>query len=149
MADTFSHLNEKGEASMVDVGGKPDQKRMARASGKIFLQPQTLKLIKAGSIEKGDIFAVARIAGIQAAKNTFTLIPLCHQVPLSKVSVDFEMEDDGIRTTAIAKCTGKTGVEMEALTAVNVALLTIYDMCKAVDKQMVMSEIKLLEKHKK
>lgn len=149
MAQQFSHLNEKGEASMVDVGSKPDQQREAKASGKIFLQPKTLDLIESNSIEKGDIFSVARIAGIQAAKNTFSLIPLCHQLQLTKVSVDFLVEEDGIRTFSLAKCTGKTGVEMEALTAVNVALLTIYDMCKAVDKQMTMGEIKLVEKHKK
>ena len=149
MADKFSHLNEKGEANMVDVGAKPDQERIAKASGKIFLQPKTLELIKSNSIKKGDIFSVARIAGIQAAKQTFSLIPLCHQLQLTKISVDFSFEDDGIRTFSLVKCTGKTGVEMEALTAVNIALLTIYDMCKAVDKTMVMSEIKLDEKTKK
>ena len=122
---------------------------MAKASGKIFLKPKTLDLIKSNSIEKGDIFSVARIAGIQAAKNTFSLIPLCHQLQLTKISVDFLMEPDGIRTFSLVKCTGKTGVEMEALTAVNIALLTIYDMCKAVDKTMVMGEIKLVEKTKK
>ncbi len=134
---------------MVDVGAKPDQQRVAKASGKVFLQPETLELIKTNSIGKGDIFAVARVAGIQAAKNTFNLIPLCHQVQLSKVAVDFEIETDGIRTFTTAKCAGKTGVEMEALTAVNIALLTIYDMCKAVDKKMTFGEIKLLEKQKK
>lgn len=149
MADKFSHLNEKGEANMVDVAAKPDQERMAKASGKIFLQAKTLELIKNNSIKKGDIFSVARIAGIMAAKQTFSLIPLCHQLQLTKVSVDFLMEHDGIRTNSIVKCTGKTGVEMEALTAVNISLLTIYDMCKAVDKSMVMSEIKLDEKTKK
>lgn len=149
MAQQFSHLNEKGEASMVDVGAKPDQQREAKAVGKIVLQPKTLELIKSNSIEKGDIFSVARVAGIQAAKNTFSLIPLCHQLQLTKVAVDFSVEEDGIRVFSLAKCTGKTGVEMEALTAVNIALLTIYDMCKAVDKQMTMSEIKLVEKHKK
>ncbi len=149
MAEKFSHLNERGEASMVDVGAKPDQQREAKASGKINLQAKTLELIKNNSIEKGDIFSVARIAGIQAAKNTFSLIPLCHQLQLTKIAVDFSVEDDGIRVLSLAKCTGKTGVEMEALTAVNVALLTIYDMCKAVDKQMTMGEIKLVEKYKK
>jgi cyclic pyranopterin phosphate synthase len=149
MAEKFSHLNERGEASMVDVGAKSNQQREAKASGKIVLQPKTLELIKSNSIEKGDIFSVARIAGIQAAKNTFNLIPLCHQLQLTKVAVDFLVEEDGIRVFSLAKCTGKTGVEMEALTAVNIALLTIYDMCKAVDKQMTMREIKLLEKHKK
>ena len=149
MSDKFSHLNEKGEANMVDVGSKPDQERMAKASGKIFLQPKTLELVKSNSIKKGDIFSVARVAGIQAAKNTFSLIPLCHQLQLTKIAVDFSVEDDGITVLSMVKCTGKTGVEMEALTAVNIALLTIYDMCKAVDKVMVMSEIKLDEKTKK
>jgi cyclic pyranopterin phosphate synthase len=149
MADNFSHLNEKGEANMVDVGSKPEQVRIAKASGKIFLQEKTLDLIKSNSIEKGDIFSVARIAGIQAAKNTFSLIPLCHQLQLTKIAVDFSLEKDGISVLSMVKCTGKTGVEMEALTAVNIALLTIYDMCKAVDKDMIMSEIKLLEKTKK
>ncbi len=134
---------------MVDVGSKPDQERVAKASGKIFLQAKTLELIGSNSIEKGDIFSVARIAGIQAAKNTFNLIPLCHQLQLTKISIDFSVENDGIRTSSMVKCTGKTGVEMEALTAVNVALLAIYDMCKAVDKSMEMSEIKLLEKTKR
>jgi cyclic pyranopterin monophosphate synthase len=149
MTEKLSHINEKGEANMVDVGSKSDQERLAKASGKIFLQPKTLELIQTNSIEKGEVLPVARVAGIQAAKNTFQLIPLCHQLLLSKVSVDFLTEKDGIRVFAAAKCTGKTGVEMEALTAVNIALLTIYDMCKAVDKQMVMGEIKLLEKHKR
>jgi cyclic pyranopterin monophosphate synthase len=149
MADKFSHLNEKGEANMVDVGSKSDQERMAKASGKIFLQKKTLELIKSNSIEKGDIFSVARVAGIQAAKNTFNLIPLCHPLQLTKISVDFTVENDGIISYSLVKCTGKTGVEMEALTAVNIALLTIYDMCKAVDKDMVMSEIKLVAKTKK
>ena len=149
MSDKFSHINEKGEANMVDVGAKPIQERVARASGKIFLQKKTLQLIQENAIEKGDIFSVARIAGIQAAKNTFNLIPLCHQLQLTKIVVDFATEEDGIRLCSTVKCSGKTGVEMEALTAVNVALLTIYDMCKAVDKAMEMNEIKLLEKTKK
>jgi cyclic pyranopterin monophosphate synthase len=144
----FTHLNRKGEAHMVDITHKDAQVRTAIASGKIFLQPQTLKLIKTGAVAKGDIFPVARVAGIQAAKNTSGMIPLCHQLNLTKVTVDFNTEPDGIRTIAMAKCTGKTGVEMEALTAVSVALLTIYDMCKAVDKSMVIGEIKLIEKKK-
>jgi len=149
MSDKFSHINEKGEANMVDVGAKPIQERVAKASGKIFLQNKTLQLIQENAIEKGDIFSVACVAGIQAAKNTFNLIPLCHQLQLTKIAVDFTTENDGIRAFSMVKCSGKTGVEMEALTAVNVALLTIYDMCKAVDKAMEMSEIKLLEKTKK
>jgi cyclic pyranopterin monophosphate synthase len=148
MSEKLSHINQKGEASMVDVGSKPDQLRKATASGKIFLQPATLELIRNNAIEKGDIFPVARIAGIQAAKNTSGLIPLCHPLIISRVSVDFGMEEDGIRTTSTVTCTGKTGVEMEALTAVSVALLTIYDMCKAVDKSMIMGEITLVEKTK-
>jgi cyclic pyranopterin monophosphate synthase len=144
----FSHLNRKGEAHMVDITHKDEQVRTATASGKIFLQLQTLELIKTGTVEKGDIFSVSRIAGIQAAKSTASLIPLCHQLKLTKVSVDFYLEIDGIRAEAMTRCTGKTGVEMEALTAVSVALLTIYDMCKAVDKSMVLGEIKLLEKKK-
>ena len=149
MTDKFSHINEKGEANMVDVGAKPTQQREAKAVGKIFLQKKTLELIRSNSIEKGDIFSVARIAGIQAAKNTFNLIPLCHQLQLTKVAVDFSLEEDGIRIFSVARCNGQTGVEMEALTAVNISLLTIYDMCKAVDKTMEMNEIKLLEKIKK
>lgn len=148
MSEKFSHVNEKGEARMVDVGHKPDQKRSATASGKIFLKERTLQLISSNSIEKGDIFPVARIAGIQAAKQTSGLIPLCHPLQLNSVSVEFMIEPDGIRALATIKCTGKTGVEMEALTSVSVALLTIYDMCKAVDDSMVLSEIKLLEKIK-
>jgi cyclic pyranopterin monophosphate synthase len=148
MTGNFSHLNSKGEARMVDIAHKLEQVRMARASGKIYLQSQTLDLIRTGAVKKGDIFPVARVAGIQAAKSTFSLIPLCHQLQLSKVSVDFLTENDGIRVIAEANCTGKTGVEMEALTAASIALLTIYDMCKSVDKTMVLGEIKLLEKHK-
>jgi cyclic pyranopterin monophosphate synthase len=148
MSDCFSHVNEKGEARMVDVGHKPDQKRSATASGKIFLKDRTLQLISSNSLEKGDIFPVARIAGIQAAKQTSGLIPLCHPLQLNSISVDFTMEPDGIRAMAKVRCTGKTGVEMEALTAASVALLTIYDMCKAVDDTMVLGEIKLLEKIK-
>ena len=149
MKNKFSHLNEKGEANMVDVGSKPIQERVAKASGKIFLQKNTLELIKNSAIKKGDIFSVARIAGIQAAKQTFSLIPLCHQLQLTKIAVDFTVESDGITVNSMVKCSGKTGVEMEALTAVNIALLAIYDMCKAVDKEMIMSEIKLLEKTKR
>jgi cyclic pyranopterin phosphate synthase len=149
MEDHFSHVNKKGEAHMVDVGRKPDQEREAKASGKIWLQPETLELIEQHALKKGDIFPVARIAGIQAAKETSRLIPLCHPLQLTKVSVEFTSEVDGIKVFTTAKCTGKTGVEMEALTAASVALLTIYDMCKAVDKQMKIGEIELLEKTKK
>lgn len=148
MSEKFSHVNEKGQARMVDVGQKPDQERSATASGKIFLNKKTLELIAAHSLAKGDIFPVARIAGIQAAKQTPGLIPLCHPLQLTGITVDFVTEGDGIRVVTAVRCTGKTGVEMEALTAAGVALLTIYDMCKAVDHSMELGEIKLLEKHK-
>lgn len=144
----LTHINEHGKANMVDVGDKSTQKRMAKASGHISLNVETLQLIQENSLKKGDVLATARIAGIQAAKKTANLIPLCHTLLLNKVEVDFEILDNGITAFAMVKCDGKTGVEMEALTVVNVALLTIYDMCKAVDKQMVMSDIKLLEKTK-
>lgn len=136
---------------MVDVGSKNDSRRQAIASGTIRMQPQTLKLIRQGDARKGDVIGVARIAAIQAAKKTADLIPLCHPLMLSRVAVDFELfEDAGIaevRCTATVEVTGKTGVEMEALTAVQIGLLTIYDMCKAVDRGMVMTDIRLLEKH--
>lgn len=148
MSEKFSHVNEKGQARMVDVGQKPDQERSAIASGKIFLKVKTLELITANLLAKGDVFPVARIAGIQAAKQTPGLIPLCHPLQLTGITVDFVTEDDGIRVVTAVRCTGKTGVEMEALTAAGVALLTIYDMCKAVDHSMELGEIKLLEKHK-
>lgn len=134
---------------MVDVGDKPESKRIAIASGKIGILPATLKLIQQGDAKKGDVLGVARIAAIQASKKTADLIPLCHPIILSKVSITFEIDEKNtcITCTATAETTGQTGVEMEALTAVSVGLLTIYDMCKAVDRGMVMSEIKLLEKH--
>ena len=148
MSDKLTHINKKGEANMVDVGDKPIQKRTARATGFIKLQENTLKLINKNMMKKGDVLSVARIAGIQAAKQTHFLIPLCHALLLTKVDVDFEIKEDGIRVNSLSRCDGQTGVEMEALTAVNVALLTIYDMCKAVDKSMEMTNITLLEKTK-
>ncbi len=148
MSDKLTHLNNKGEANMVDVGDKPIQKRIAKATGFIQLQTNTMELIRSNMMKKGDVLSVARIAGIQAAKQTYLLIPLCHALQLSKVDVDFEINNDGIRVNSMSRCEGRTGVEMEALTAVNVALLTIYDMCKAVDKSMVMNGITLLEKTK-
>lgn len=144
----FSHLNNEGKANMVDVGGKPEQQRLAKASGFIQLQPETIALIKENLIKKGDVLTVAEIAGIQAAKETSRLIPLCHPLLLTKVEVKSTIKSDGILMESLVKCTGQTGVEMEALTAVSVALLTVYDMCKAVDKQMVLSEIKLDLKEK-
>ena len=133
---------------MVDVTSKPDQIRQATAEGFIHLNLQALSLVRENNIMKGDVLTVAEIAGIQAGKKTSELIPLCHPLPLTKIAVETSVEETGIRVKAIARCTGKTGVEMEALTAVSVALLTIYDMCKAVDKQMVIDQIKLIEKSK-
>ena len=144
----LSHLNKEGKANMVDVGDKPDQLRIAKASGLIRLQPETIILINESLIKKGDVLAIAEIAGIQAAKETSRLIPLCHNLILTKVEVKSTVKENEIFIESMVKCTGKTGVEMEALTAVNVALLTIYDMCKAVDKQMVMTDIKLDSKEK-
>lgn len=144
----LSHTDKKGKASMVDVASKPDQVRIAKASGFIILQKETLQLIKDNLIKKGDVLTIAEIAGIQAAKETHRLIPLCHNLMITKVEVNSSLEEKGIRIDSMVKCIGKTGVEMEALTAVNVALLTIYDMCKAVDKEMVMNNIHLVSKEK-
>jgi cyclic pyranopterin phosphate synthase len=144
----LSHINKEGKAHMVDISAKEDQLRTARAQGFICLQKQTLELVRSNSLIKGDVLATARIAGIQAAKQTPQLIPLCHPLSLSQVEVDLDLEEGGIRASALVRCMGKTGVEMEALTAVHVALLTVYDMCKAVDKLMVMEDIRLLEKTK-
>lgn len=134
---------------MVDVGHKPSQIRTATAQGFISLQAQTLQLIRENQIKKGDVLTVAEIAGIQAAKQTSSLIPLCHPLQITKAEVNTLLQPDGVQVSARVKCQGQTGVEMEALTAVSVALLTIYDMCKAVDKNMVISEIVLTEKTKK
>ncbi len=133
---------------MVDVTSKPDQIRQATAEGFIHMNTQALSLVRENNIKKGDVLTVAEIAGIQAGKKTSELIPLCHPLPLTKIAVETSVEETGIRVKAMTRCTGKTGVEMEALTAVSVALLTIYDMCKAVDKQMVIDQIKLVEKSK-
>lgn len=146
--DKLSHTDEKGKANMVDVGHKPDQLRVAKAIGEIRLDPGTIKMIKENQMMKGDVLTVAEIAGIQAGKKTDELIPLCHPLQLSKLEVKTALLDDRITVTGIAKCVGKTGVEMEALTAVSVALLTLYDMCKAVDKKMEIGNIKLVEKTK-
>ena len=145
----LSHLNKEGKANMVDVGDKPDQLRIAKASGLIRLQPETLKLINENLIKKGDVLTIAEIAGIQAAKETSHLIPLCHLLMLTKVEVKTTLKEEGVFVQSIVKCIGKTGVEMEALTAVSVSLLSIYDMCKAVDKKMVISDIKLDYKEKR
>ena len=145
----LSHIDKEGKANMVDVGHKPQQIRVAKASGFIQLQDSTLKLIKENLIKKGDVITIAEIAGIQAAKETSRLIPLCHPLQLTKVDVKAQIQENGINVSSTTKCIGQTGVEMEALTAVNVALLTIYDMCKTVDKQMVISDIQLDFKEKK
>ncbi len=147
MAD-LSHIREDGTAAMVDVSEKPVIRREATARGFIRLRAETVLAISEGSLPKGDVLAVARIAGIQAAKRTADLIPLCHQLPLTKVSVDFEIRSDGVEILALVKTDAKTGVEMEALTAVSIAALTLYDMCKAIDKQMVIERLELVEKHK-
>ncbi len=144
----LSHINARGEASMVDVAGKTVTERIAVAEGFVVMERSTLRLIEAGDAPKGDVIAAARIAGIMAAKRTQELIPLCHQLALSKVSVNFELspETPGVRVEAMAKALGQTGVEMEALTAVAVACLTLYDMLKARDKGMSIESIRLLSK---
>ncbi len=144
----LTHLRPDGTAAMVDVSDKMVERREATAEGIIELQAATLAAITDGTMPKGDVLAVARIAGIQAAKRTSDLIPLCHQLPLTKVSVDFEILKTGISIRATVRTDAKTGVEMEALTAVSIAAMTIYDMCKAIDKTMVVREIRLIEKTK-
>ncbi|WP_144395332.1 cyclic pyranopterin monophosphate synthase MoaC [Pleionea sediminis] len=147
-SSSLTHINSKGEASMVDVSEKPNSVRIATAEGYIKMQSSTLSLIESGGHAKGDVLAVARIAGIQGAKQCSQLIPLCHPLALSKVQVDFEIQPDNQRIRICSRCklTGRTGVEMEALTAVSVAALTLFDMCKAVDKTMTIEGIKVLEK---
>jgi cyclic pyranopterin phosphate synthase len=146
--DHLTHLDEQGKARMVDVGGKPDSERVAVAGGSVYMQPETLRLIRDGAIKKGDVLTIARIAGIMAAKRTNELIPLCHPIPLTQIEVEITLDEEAnaARITATARTVGKTGVEMEALTAVSVAALTIYDMAKAVDRSMRLSDIRLLEK---
>jgi len=142
----LTHLDDKGAARIVDVGGKAETARSATATGKIRMSAEALAAVRDGSGPKGDVLAAARIAGIMAAKKTAELIPLCHPLALDAVTVDFAFEADGVRATARASLTGKTGVEMEALTATSIALLTIYDMAKALDKGMVVEEVRLIEK---
>ncbi len=146
--NTFTHINQNGEANMVDVSTKQDTVREARAEAFVTMNPETLQMIISGNHHKGDVFATARIAGIQAAKRTWELIPLCHPLLLSKVEVQLEAlpEKNQVRIEALCKLSGKTGVEMEALTAASVAALTIYDMCKAVQKDMVIEQVRLLSK---
>jgi cyclic pyranopterin monophosphate synthase len=148
MTSGLTHFDAQGQAHMVDVGAKAATHRIARAGGRIQMQPSTLALIAAGTAAKGDVIAVARVAAIQAAKRTSELIPLCHPLPLTHVAVDFEIDDaqNCVRCSARVETHGRTGVEMEALTAVQIGLLTVYDMCKAVDRGMVISDVRVLEK---
>jgi cyclic pyranopterin phosphate synthase len=144
----LTHLDAQGQAHMVDVGAKAETEREAVAAGRVLMQPETLRLLREGNLPKGDVLGTARVAGIMAAKRTAELIPLCHQLQLTKVSVEFEFNeaDAAVEITATVGCKGQTGVEMEALTAVSIAALTIYDMAKAVERGMVISDIRLLEK---
>jgi cyclic pyranopterin phosphate synthase len=151
MADStqhFTHFDDSGQAHMVDVGEKPESHRIARAEGRIVMQPATLALIRAGGASKGDVLGVARIAAIQATKHTGHLIPLCHPLALTRVSVDFALDDrdSSITIVVTAETVGRTGVEMEALTGVSVGLLTVYDMCKAIDRGIRIEGVRLLEK---
>jgi len=143
----LNHFDEQGRAQMVDVGGKNPSLRMARAQGIVTMAQQTMQRIEAGEVGKGDVLGVARLAGIMGAKQTSLLIPLCHPLTLNSINVDFEqLDDERLRIVATVKVTGKTGVEMEALTAVSIAGLTIYDMCKAMDREMTIGPIELVEK---
>ena len=144
----FTHLDEAGRARMVDVGAKAVTRRTATARGQVLMKPETLRLIESGGMKKGDVLAVAQVAGVMGAKRTSDVIPLCHPLPLSGVDLDFRLDPalPGIEITATARVTGKTGVEMEALTAVTVAALTIYDMCKAIDRGMIIDRVRLIHK---
>ncbi|WP_338466054.1 cyclic pyranopterin monophosphate synthase MoaC [Novosphingobium sp. ZN18A2] len=142
----LTHLDDAGNARMVDIGGKAETHRVAVAAGRIAMSQEALAAVREGTVAKGDVLATARIAGIMAAKKTGELIPLCHPLSLDAVSVDFTFPDGAIEATATASLTGRTGVEMEAITAVSVALLTIYDMAKAIDKGMVIESVRLIEK---
>jgi cyclic pyranopterin phosphate synthase len=144
----LSHIDREGRARMVDVSRKARVRRTARAAGRVDLAPATVELIRARGVEKGDVLAAARIAGVMAAKRTSDLIPLCHNIEIENVAVDLRVDDQGVAIEATAVCTDKTGIEMEALVAVSVAALTIYDMCKAVDRGIVIRDVRLLEKTK-
>ncbi|MGN6828786.1 cyclic pyranopterin monophosphate synthase MoaC [Paucibacter sp. M5-1] len=148
MTSALTHFDAQGQAHMVDVSAKAETHRIARAAGRISMLPATLALITSGTAKKGDVLGIARIAAIQAAKRTAELIPLCHPLPITRVAVEFEIDEAGasVQCTAQVETLGRTGVEMEALTAVQIGLLTIYDMCKAADRGMVMGEIRVLEK---
>lgn len=145
----LSHIDESGRARMVNVGGKPVNERSATAKGEVAMKPETLALIREGALKKGDVLTVAQIAGVMAAKRTAEIIPLCHPLPLTHVSVDLTLSDDlpGVLITATARTNAQTGVEMEALTAVTVAALTVYDMVKAAEKTMHIQNVRLTEKH--
>lgn len=145
---TFSHLNETGSAHMVNVGAKPVQRRRAVAGGKLVCQPATIRALKKNALPKGDVLTVAQIAGIQAAKRTADLIPLCHPLALCHIEVNFKVKRDGVEIVCTAETAAQTGVEMEALTGASVAALTLYDMCKAVDKTMRIEAVRVLEKVK-
>lgn len=149
MTAQLSHVDQSGRARMVDVGNKPDSERTAIAKGEVLMRPETLALIRDGALKKGDVLTVAQLAGVMAAKRTAELIPLCHPLPLTHISVDVDLDQElpGVRICATVKSFGKTGVEMEALTAVALAALTVYDMAKAVEKTMRIQNIHLVEKH--
>lgn len=146
--EKLSHTDDDGRARMVDVGDKPIQKRQASAIGFIRLQPETIRLIRENKMKKGDVLTVAEIAGVQAAKQTAALIPLCHPLQITQIIVNTRLCDEGVEVSALVSCNGQTGVEMEALTAASIALLTIYDMCKAADKQMTIEKVRLSGKTK-
>jgi cyclic pyranopterin phosphate synthase len=148
MKKTLTHVDSSGKAKMVDVGNKPDQLRTAVAEGFIRLKKETVELIRENGMKKGDVLTVAQIAGIQAAKLTSNIIPLCHPLMITNIAVDLTLTDSGVKAVSTVKCIGKTGIEMEALSAVSGALLGVYDMCKAVDKEMVFENIKLVKKTK-
>jgi len=149
MTDKLSHIDETGQARMVDVGRKPDSERRAVARGEVVMRPETLALVQAGALKKGDLLTVAQLAGVMGAKRTSELIPLCHPLALTHIDVQLELDPSlpGVRISAAVRTVGKTGVEMEALTAVSVAALTVYDMAKAVEKTMRIQNIRLVEKH--
>jgi cyclic pyranopterin phosphate synthase len=148
MSDSLTHLDDSGQARMVDVSDKPENERTATAAATVLMQPNTLRLVQAGQLKKGDVWSVARIAGIMGAKQTAHLIPLCHPLPLTSIQVDFSVDEErsAVHITASVRTMGRTGVEMEALTAVTTAALTIYDMAKAVDKGMQITDVRLMEK---
>ncbi len=142
----LTHVNRQGRARMVDVSAKDAPLRRARAAGKVLMAPSTLELVRTGGTKKGDVLAVAQVAGIQAAKHCWELVPMCHQVALTGVDISFSLEEDGVAVEVVCTCRGETGVEMEALCAASVAGLTIYDMCKAHQRDMVIADVRLLEK---